>query len=110
MASKGLSNLKTSYQDKQSSSLTSHSIDYYIKIINDSIEGNLPKKDDDLDISIQQSFKELWDPEQIVLITNIFKQAEKQSDTVPYLEAIENLLSVIVKSSKEILVKNMRNL
>ena len=110
LASKGLSNLKTSYQDKQSSSLTSHSIDYYIKIINDSIEGNLPKKDDDLDISIQQSFKELWDPEQIVLITNIFKQAEKQSDTVPYLEAIENLLSVIVKSSKEILVKNMRNL
>lgn len=110
LAGQGLQKLKNSYADRQTSSLTSHSIDYYIKIIQDTVKGNPPQSDDDLDINIQQSFKELWDPDQIVLITNIFKQAQKQEDSAPYLEAIENLLSVIIKSSKEVLVKNMRNM
>lgn len=110
LAGEGLLKLKNSYSDRQSSSLTSHSIDYYIKIIQDTVNGSPPKTDDGLDVNIQQSFKELWEPDQIVLITNIFKQAQKQKDSKPYLEAVENLLSVIIKSSKEILVKNMRNL
>ena len=114
LAMRGLVQLKQAYSlsPNQNSSLTAHSIDLYINLIKERLDGNLPEETEvaetERDNKAYNSFKKLWTTEQISLIHNLFKQAgqhKKECDS--YLDAIENILSTKVKYAKEILVRNM---
>jgi hypothetical protein len=111
-AVKGLNRLKLAYSlsPNQNSSLTSHSIDLYINLIKERLDGNLPDDTDssESNTNTYNSFTQLWTDDQIKLIHNLFKEAnvhKKECDS--YLDAIENILSTKVKYAKEILVRNM---
>jgi hypothetical protein len=112
LAVKGLEQLKQAYSlsPNHNSSLTSHSIDLYINLIKERLEGTLPEEPDadESNSKAYNSFKKLWTDEQISLIHNLFKQANQhKKECNSYLDAIENILSTKVKYAKEILVRNM---
>jgi hypothetical protein len=111
LAIKGLTKLKCGYNCQNISSLTSHSIDLYINLIKDRLNGKVPHEDiDDIYCNIN-FFDKLWTTEQILLINNLFIETEKNStDISSYLEAIENILSTKIRSSKEMLVRNIKTI
>lgn len=134
LAVRGLRRLKLSYNSDTNSSLTSHSIDYYIKTLEDALESsNLPldsiqassshqnhansldtkciKSTEHADsAALQRSFRQLWEPEQINIIHSLFLQAEQNAEEKAYLEAIEQILSVKIKLSKEIILSGLKNI
>lgn len=173
LAVRGLRRLKLSYNSDTNSSLTSHSIDYYIKTLEDALESSpLPSQfiqasssqqnhTHDVDMedhedpednkntehiqrtkgskrsrhgekanhtnhnnhtkrptctqhadstALQRSFRQLWEPEQIDIIHSLFLQAEQNTEEKAYLEAIEQILSVKIKLSKEIILSGLKNI
>ena len=110
LAVRGLTKLKSGYNCNNCSSLTSHSIDLYISMINDSIAGKNPVEtlEDDNNYTF---FSNLWTVEQIELVNNLFTEADSnKTDSESYLDAIENIVSIKVRCAKEILVKNMQTI
>ena len=110
LAVRGLTKLKSGYNCNNCSSLTSHSIDLYISMINDSIAGKNPVEtlEDDNNYTF---FSNLWTAEQIELVNNLFTEADSnKTDSESYLDAIENIVSIKVRCAKEILVKNMQTI
>ncbi len=112
LAIRGLNKLKTGYNCQNCSSLTSHSIDLYINLIKDSINGKQPVEIQDDDNNNNYTFfGKLWTLEQIEIINNLFIQADNnKADSDSYLNAIENIVSTKVRCAKEILVKNMQTI
>ena len=110
LAIRGLIKLKIGYNCNNCSSLTSHSIDLYINNIKDRINGqNIIDTDDDIYSNSRNFFEKLWSEEQILLINNLFIEADKnKQDCDSYLEAIEHILSTKVRCSKEIVVRNIQ--
>lgn len=112
LAIKGLTKLKGGYNCHNCSSLTSHSIDLYINLIKDSINGKNPVEIQDDDNSYNYTFfSKLWNDEQIDIINNLFIQANtNKPDSESYLDAIENIVSIKVRCAKELIVKNMQTI
>lgn len=114
LAMKGLVRLKSSYAKyHNTSSLTSHCIELYIKTIQDHLEGNQTEdsEGDDEESKTYNFLGDLWSEEQLRLINQLFQQCTSDKrDSSPYLKAIENILDSKVKATKEILVKNMSNI
>lgn len=116
LAISGLENLRNGYHsnNRNVSSLISHSIDLYINLISDSIQGNIGKNINTRDMKYvldndkhQTSLYTLWNKDQIQLINSLFNEASKtQEDYSYYLEAIENILTIKIKNAKDIIVKN----
>ena len=116
LAISGLENLKNGYHsnNRNISSLISHSIDLYINLINDSINGINNKNISTPDMKYivdnevyQTSLYTLWNNEQIQLINSLFIEANKtKEDFTYYLNAIENILTIKIKNAKDIVVKN----
>ena len=111
LAIKGLVKLKSGYNCLYTSSLTSHSIDLYINLIKDRLNGKPPNEDMEDISNYNNFFDKLWTTEQILLINNLFIETEKNTtDVTNYLEAIENILSTKIRLSKEIVVRNMQTI
>ena len=118
----GLKKIKTGYDELPST--VCHSIDLYISILEEGLEGNTLKIDtydkskniDDLNLSVQtrinleKIFADIWRDDDITLIFSMFKSADNQEHLAKtYLQSIENLL----KSKEPIInqkVKKTRNL
>ena len=117
----GLKKIKTGYDELPST--VCHSIDLYISILEEGLEGNTLKIDtydkskniDDLNLSVQtrinleKIFADIWHDDDITLIFSMFKSADNQEHLAKtYLQSIENLL----KSKEPIInqkVKKTRN-
>ena len=112
-AIKGLKKLKKSYNNGNST--VCHSLDLYISIIENRLEGkNIQvhtyedaKNFTELNLSIQTKiniekiFNNIWDKNDIVLIESMLKSASKNDDnTKNYIRSIENVLA-----SKETVIK-----
>lgn len=113
LAIKGLTKLKCGYNCNNCSSLTSHSIDLYINLIKDSINGKNPVElpEEDTYNYNYTFFSKLWNDEQIDIINNLFIQANNNKpDSESYLDAIENIVSIKVRYAKELIVKNMQTI
>lgn len=112
LAIKGLTKLKGGYISTNLSSLTSHSIDLYINLIKDSINGKNPVELQDDDTSYNYTFfSKLWNDEQIDIINNLFIQANaNKPDSSSYLDAIDNIVSIKVRCAKELIVKNIQTI
>lgn len=108
----GLTKLKTGYNYNSGSSLTSHSIDLYINLIKDSINGKNPVEVPEDDKHNNYTFfSRLWNIDQIDIINNLFIQATNHKpDSESYLDAIENIVSTKVRCAKELIVKHMQTI
>ena len=98
IAMKGLRKLKETYKNTSEGHLVCHSIDLYISIINDSLKGKRKKIDvvvED-DNAICKALKHIWLDSQVELIGKLLIQIEEdRGNTKHYLDAIENILTVI---------------
>lgn len=108
----GLTKLKSGYNCNGCSSLTSHSIDLYINLIKDAINGKNPVEvPEDDDTNNYLFFNKLWSEEQIDIINNLFIEATaNKADSDSYLNAIENIVSTKVRCAKEQIVKHMQTI
>ena len=112
-AVQGLTRLKSSYTSTHCSSLTAHSIDLYINLIQDILQGKKPEQleTDDSNQKTYSSFNKLWTTPQVELIYHLFQEAESNRlEQDSYLDAIENIIQTKVRCAKEILVKNMQTI
>lgn len=133
----GLKKLKRGYNKNYStvSSLTGHSIELYIGKIQDllnqcqelqntssqtDIDEALVDKNDDIvskplviipkEKINNEELNSIWNNEQIDIINYLFIQcSQNHYESESYLKAIENILDSKIKSSKELLVRNMNN-
>lgn len=132
LAKKGLEKLKKSYDE---SSIISHSLAFYINILNLFINTNdnkinnyletnndvvygLNTKDDkkknnnqEEDNKIYQALRNLWDKKQICIINNILIQVEKEPEnSTEWLKALDTILSSKEKQVSNIILKNTTQL
>ena len=135
LAKKGLDKLKKSYEE---SSIISHSLAFYINILEMFIEDKqvdsyLPNNNDiqnnskvyglsldkgkeknnikEEDNKIYKGLRELWDNTQISIINNILIQVEKEpKNSSEWLKALDTILSSKEKQVSEIITKNTTQL
>jgi hypothetical protein len=108
LAIQGLYKLKKSYTNNQLSNLASHSIDLYITLIRDSLNGTNVENVENL--QSHNIFDQLWTLDQIKIINDLFNQVVKNKIySYSYLEAIEKILTTKIKRSKDIILKNLHN-
>ncbi len=99
IAVKGLKKLKETYKKSNEGHLVCHSLDLYISIIGNSLKkGKTGEKihiEED-DNAICKALRHIWLDSQIELICKLLVQIESdRGNTSHYLEAIENILTVI---------------
>ena len=129
LAKRGLDKLKKSYDE---SSIISHSLAFYINILEMFIEDKqldcyLSKENDNKkkvygmnnetknikeeDNKIYKGLRELWDDTQISIINNILIQVEKEpKNSTEWLKALDTILSSKEKQVSEIITKNTTQL
>ena len=105
LAISGLKKLKNSYKNKTSN--VCNSLDLYIFILTSHLQGNQISIDSydsnktamDLNLSIstkinlENIFKDIWFDDDIILVSNMFKSANRDSNIADsYIKSIENLL------------------
>ena len=136
LAKKGLEKLKKSYDE---SSIISHSLAFYINILNlfintndnkinnyletnndvvygvntkdDKKKNNINNNNQEEDNKIYQALRNLWDEKQICIINNILIQVEKEPDnSTEWLKALDTILSSKEKQVSNIILKNTTQL
>ena len=123
LAKVGLEKLKKSYE---SSSIISHSLELYIKLLEEFInkKDNTNKNEDIYDLNIKEKEKEeeednkiykelknMWDEKQVSIINNIFTQIEQDKKYKNYwLNALDIILMSKEVRVKEIIEKNTTQL
>ena len=121
LAKIGLEKLKKSYE---SSSIISHSLELYIKLLeefinkkdntnnNDDIyDLNIKEKEEEEDNKIYKELKNMWDEKQVSIINNIFTQIEQDKKYKNYwLNALDIILMSKEVRVKEIIEKNTKQL
>lgn len=122
-AIKGLEKLRNTYKQK-SGTIICHSIDLYKEAILKSIGSDKLKKDnkhnkqnsqinltdsicyDNITTKLYDDFYQLWDKEQITIVADLLKLANKQTDTetkISFIEAIDSIIKNKEKKSLELI-------
>lgn len=121
LAKVGLEKLKKSYE---SSSIISHSLELYIKLLEEFINKknntnknediydlNIKEKEEEEDNKIYKELKNMWDQKQVSIINNIFTQIEQDKKYKAYwLNALDIILMSKEVRVKEIIEKNTTQL
>ena len=121
LAKIGLEKLKKSYE---SSSIISHSLELYIKLLEEFINKkdntnknydiydlNIKEKEEEEDNKIYKELKNMWDEKQVSIINNIFTQIEQDKKYKNYwLNALDIILMSKEVRVKEIIEKNTTQL
>ena len=121
LAKIGLEKLKKSYE---SSSIISHSLELYIKLLEEFINKknntnknediydlNIKEKEEEEDNKIYKELKNMWDQKQVSIINNIFTQIEQDKKYKAYwLNALDIILMSKEVRVKEIIEKNTTQL
>ena len=121
LAKVGLEKLKKSYE---SSSIISHSLELYIKLLEEFInkknntnkneeiyDSNIIENEEEKDNKIYKELKNMWDEKQVSIINNIFTQIEHDKKYKNYwLNALDIILMSKEVRVKEIIEKNTTQL
>lgn len=121
LAKVGLEKLKKSYE---SSSIISHSLELYIKLLEEFINKknntnknediydlNIKEKEEEEDNKIYKELKNMWDQKQVSIINNIFTQIDQDKKYKSYwLNALDIILMSKEVRVKEIIEKNTTQL
>lgn len=109
---KGIENLSKSYAIN---STTTHSLNHYITIINNSLNNNNISESEDKDNKIYQELRNLWNEREICIINNLLvelsqnhKDIEKRNVLIntidTFLQSKENLVNKILVESATVLI------
>ena len=109
---KGIESLSKSYTKN---STTTHSLNHYITIINNSLKNNITPETAETDNKIYQELKNLWNEREICIINNLLvelsqnnKDPEKKAVLIntidTFLQSKENLVNKILVESATVLI------
>ena len=109
---RGLEKLQSSYNKN---SVISHSMQYYIDYLKNSLNGNIPSNDEEEENSISKQLRELWNEREITIVNNVILQLEenrKKNSAEFHLEqealikTLETLLARKEQKVSSILLEN----
>ena len=110
-AIKGLQKLKKYYAENMSHSI-SHSLEHYISILENTVDGKKIDKTEKTDTAdtLYSEFQKIWNDSEITVLCKLFEEAEKvdnSAETNPYIDSINTILENKDEQVKQIVEKTV---